>query len=66
MINGFVQYKVDGDSTIISKKTFSLNKITYVKVVKQTKHRLIFVGELSSDDKLKEATKFIDTMIGGI
>ena len=65
-INGFVQYKVDGDKTVLSKHTFLLNKITYVKVVKQTRHRLVFVGELSSDVKLKEASKFIDSIIEGI
>jgi hypothetical protein len=65
-INGFVQYKIDGDSIIISKQTFSVNKITYVKVVKETRHRMIFVGELSSEDKLKETSKFIDSLLSGI
>ena len=65
-INGFVQYKIDGDSIVVSKQTFSLNKITYVKVVKESSHRIIFVGELSSEDKLKEASKFIDCILKGI
>ena len=65
-IKGLIQYSVEGDQLVVSKTTVSIKNKIYFRAIKERRHRLIFVCDLSTEDMLQEASKFVDTALNGI
>ena len=65
-IQGLIQYSVEGDQLVVSKTTVSIKNKIYFRAIKEKRQRLIFVCDLSTEDMLQEASKFIDTALIGI
>jgi hypothetical protein len=47
-IKGLIQYSVEGDLLVVSKATVSIKNKIYLKAIKERRHRLIFVCDLST------------------
>ena len=66
LIKGLIQYSIEEDKLEIANTTVSIKKMTYYKVIKERRHRIIFICDLSSEDKLSQATNFVDGVYNGI